>query len=114
MRFIHFYLSTCLVQNLVDLVMNFYVHYKKSQFQEHFFVNSLYFRQDVFVNLFYCGNSKLKNTSMYTLKRSIHASLMGFFFFFINFFCFKLDLEEGVSNMMAMSKNGEYVIRLFT
>ncbi len=70
--------------------MNFYMHYKKSQFQEQFFVNSLYFRQDVFVNLFDCGNSKLKNICMYTLKMSIHV-----------------DLEEGVSNIMAMSKNGE-------
>ncbi len=38
----------------------------------------------------------------------------GFFFYFINFSRFKLDLEEGVLNMMAMNKNGEYVIRLST
>jgi hypothetical protein len=39
--------------------MNFYMHYKKSQYQEQFFVNSLYFRKDVFVNLFDCGNSSV-------------------------------------------------------
>jgi hypothetical protein len=86
--------------------MNFYMQYKKSHFQ--FFVNNMYFRQHVFVNLLSCGNSKPKNISMYILKRNIHASLMGFF---LNF---KLDLKEGVSNMMAMNKNGEYVIRLST
>jgi hypothetical protein len=109
-----FIFPTCLVQQLVDLVMNFHMHYNKSQFQKQFFINNIYFRQDVFVNLFDCGSSKLKNICMYTLKRSIHASLMGFFFLLHHFFCFKLDLEEGVSNMMAMSKNGEYVIRLST
>jgi hypothetical protein len=87
--------------------MNFYMEYKKSHFQEHFFVNNLYFRQHVFVNLLNCGNSKLKNICMYILKRSIHASLMGF----LNF---KLDLEEGVSNMMAMNRNEKYVIKLST
>jgi hypothetical protein len=91
--------------------MNFYMHYKKSQFQEHFFVNSLYFRQDVFVNLFDYGNSKLKNICMYTLKMNIHVDLMGFFFFFFCVFSLvfllQVDLEEGVLNIMAMSKNGE-------
>jgi hypothetical protein len=57
--------------------MNFYMHYKKSQLQEYFFVNSLYFKHDVFVNLFYYGN-----------ERSIHVGLMGFFSYFVNFFCF--------------------------
>ncbi len=38
----------------------------------------------------------------------------GFFSSASSFFCFKLDLEEGVSNMMAVSKNGEYVIKLST
>jgi hypothetical protein len=94
--------------------MNIYMHYKKSQLQEHFFVNNMYFKQDVFVNFLDGGNSKLKNICMYILKRSIHVGLMGFFFCFINFFCFKLDLEEDLLNMMAMNKNGEYVIRLST
>ncbi len=55
------------------------MHCKKSQFLNNFLQNSLYFRQDGFVNLPNYGNLKQKNIYMLALKRSTYASLVGFF-----------------------------------
>jgi hypothetical protein len=52
---------------------------------KQFSTNSLYFKQDGFVNLFYYGNLEQRNIYMSALKRSTYVGLIGFFLLQLGF-----------------------------